>query len=174
MPKKPSLTRPPLVPIMGEVRPSYTSRQNVHRDFFMFARKSWIFALLSLAVVGCGLHDYEARMAYEQERLAYVAEENKLLGPPVSFLPRVVVKHAETIPKSDEKKKKKQRDEPLPTPYLFLRLPKGINALGKELAPEALLFAFRAEKQEKADNPPALQAVYIAQASEEKDFEKRV
>jgi hypothetical protein len=159
---------------MGEVRPSYTSYQNVHRDFFMFARKNWIVAaVLTLTLGGCGLHDYEARMGYEQDRLAYVAVENKLLGGPIVFIPRTVVKHPETTQKSDDKKKKKHSDEPLPTPILFLRLPKGIKTVGKEIAPESLLFAF-AEKADESEPSSDVQAVYIAQTTEDKDFEKRV
>lgn len=136
----------------------------------MLSRKNWILSsALAVVLSGCGLRDYEKRMAYEQERLAYIEKENELLGPPVSFAARKPVTHPE---KSDKKldKKKKQEDQPAPTPNLFLRLPKELKSTGKEIAPESLVFAFSAVKGQPTGT---IQVAYVAQGSHEA-FTKRV
>lgn len=138
----------------------------------MFSRKTWIFSIgVAVTISGCGLRDYEERMAYEQKRVQYIEKENELLGPPVSFAPRKPVKHPETADNKGDKKKK-HTDQPPPTPNLFLRLPKVIESKGKEIAPESLVFQFRfvPPKYGKKQTAPV---AFIAQGSQE-SFAKRV
>src|ERR1700687_1458874 len=73
-------------------------------------------ALLALSPVGCGLADYEAKMAEEQARVRRIEEENKNLEDPVD------------IPSPPQKENDK---DPRP-PDFFFRPPKGIGRTANE------------------------------------------
>ncbi|HZU34721.1 MAG TPA: hypothetical protein VFA18_02360 [Gemmataceae bacterium] len=137
----------------------------------MFARKYWILpAAVVLFLGGCGLQDYQSRMAFEQERVKYEERENQLLGPPIRFADRQEVKHPEKEPPKTEtpkKKKKHDKDEGPLTPKLFLRLPANIKTLGHEVAPEAQLFRFPATHP----NAAGLQEVCVGEGyADDKKF----
>jgi hypothetical protein len=140
----------------------------------MFATRYWLIAAaVALVLGGCGLHDYQKRMAYEQDRLKYEEKENELLGPPVSFAQRQEVKRPEKVDKTGDKKKKKKSsdDEGPSTPKLFLRLPATIKPQpGREVWAEALLFRFPALRP----RDPGLQEVCIAQGPNDKKFRPAV
>jgi len=129
----------------------------------MFARTWWTLPLLPVLIAGCGLQDYQKRMAFEQERMQHLDKENELLGAPVSFATRAeVAPQTDVRPPKDKSgsdmKRKKKRDEPVPTPRIFLRLPKGMQRVGHEVQPGSYLFRFPASK--RADQP-GLQEVLI-------------
>jgi hypothetical protein len=122
----------------------------------MFCRKKAIAlaAALFLVAVGCGLHEYEERLDQQQQRLAYIEEENKNLGAPVKFKARKEVKEGETTK---------------PAPKIFLRLPKGIPVQGEETFPGSLLYCFNKDSSKAT----GVDEVCVAGGKEE-HFEKDV
>jgi hypothetical protein len=70
-------------------------------------------AAAALLLGGCGLSDYEAKLASEQKRVDRLDEENMLLGEPLDLPPQ----------------KSREATTPLGTPTLdvFFRPPRGIN-----------------------------------------------
>ncbi len=89
--------------------------------------------LLAVGLVilsGCGLSEYEGKMAEEQKRLRYLDEENKNLEGPLEFAP---------------KKRETDKDaKPLLPEELFVRLPKGIARKPDELPISGIAYRYRA------------------------------
>jgi hypothetical protein len=82
-------------------------------------------ALTSL-LPGCGLDEYEKQMEYQQQRLDYLEEENKLLEPQSMKLPPIKDGSKIDIPETD----------------FFFRPPKGISTVAGERPASGLLYTF--------------------------------
>jgi hypothetical protein len=76
------------------------------------SRLVFLAAILS-GIAGCGLSEYQAKMASEQKRIELVDEENKFLGDPLEFPFRNAAPASPQDP---------------PKPDVFLRLPKGFSS----------------------------------------------
>jgi hypothetical protein len=105
-------------------------------------------SFLALSLVGCGLADYEAKMAEEQARVRRIEEENKNLEDPVD------------IPSPPQKENDK---DPRP-PDFFFRPPKGIGRTASEKQ-HLGLFVFP-----KKGNADGIQEVYVGFSKGKKDF----
>src|SRR5438876_4907175 len=84
--------------------------------------------LLLVLVAGCGLAEYEAKMAEEQERLRYVDEENKWLEGPLRW---------------PEKRETDKDGKGVPPSEIFLRPPRGIALAPDERPIGGLLYRYR-------------------------------
>jgi hypothetical protein len=75
---------------------------------------------------GCGLDEYEKQMEYQQQRLDYLEEENKLLEPQSLNLPPVKEGSKIVLPSTD----------------FFFRPPRGISTTAGERPLSNLLYSF--------------------------------
>lgn len=85
----------------------------------MSSRRSYIClcALSFLASAGCGLAEYEAKMLYARDRIAFLEEQNKQLGPPLKW--------PETFPI-------RGKDVNIvPVNEVFFRPPRGVAQMGE-------------------------------------------
>ncbi len=98
-----------------------------------------------LLAAGCGLSEYESKMAGEQERLRYVDEENKYLEGPLD------------LPEKEEGEKDAKT---VPASEVFVRPPKGI-ALKPDKLRVGVVYRYRATV-----NNPAFSDVYLAVTKE--------
>jgi hypothetical protein len=105
---------------------------------------------LCAALAGCGLTDYEARMAEAQARVARFDEENRQLDAPLSIPTR-----AEKV-KVKENDKEKEVVVQKPLAEVFLRPPKGISrtAMNKDKPIGGLLYRYPEAPKENT-NPPS-------------------
>src|SRR6266702_4056486 len=105
-------------------------------------------SLFALTLVGCGLADYEAKMAEEQARVRRIEEENKNLEDPLDI----------PAPKKENEK------DPRP-PDLFIRPPKGISHTANKDLYGGVLFAYP-----QIGNSDGVQDVYVGFSKGKKDF----
>jgi hypothetical protein len=111
--------------------------------------------LLCCAVLpGCGLADYEARMAEAQERVKRFERENSLLDEPLD-----IPTHKVTVKSPDGQ----TFEDQVPVARVFLRPPRGISktAKNKDKAPGALFYQYPsrdAEPNAAAPDPNATPA----------------
>jgi hypothetical protein len=91
-------------------------------------RLALVFCALALTglLAGCGLDEYEKQMEYQQQRLDYLEEENKLLEPQSMKVPPIKDGSKIVIPETD----------------FFFRPPKGISTVAGERPVSNLLYAF--------------------------------
>jgi hypothetical protein len=114
---------------------------------------------------GCGLSEYEQRMASEQTRLAAIDQENKILGDQIDLPPR------RPTPAT--------QPPPPPLPELFMRVPKAISSKADEEAfTGGVLYRFSklASPKETAQKDTGLLEIYLAVGLEKKgeEFRKEV
>ena len=106
-------------------------------------RRRHLLALGLLLLAGCGLSEYEGKMAEEQERLRYVDEENKYLEGPLRFSP--------------EKKEADKDAKPILPGEVFLRPPKGIALTADKRPIGGIVYRYRATA-----NNPAVTELFLA------------
>ncbi|MFL5242828.1 MAG: hypothetical protein ACJ8FY_12025 [Gemmataceae bacterium] len=109
-------------------------------------------ATLGLLLSGCGLADYEAKMAEEQARIQRVEEENNNLDEPVVIPPP-----------------KKEADKDSKIPDLFFRPPKGIGHTAQKDLYGGLLYVYP-----RTGSAEGIQDAYIGFSKGRKDFLKDV
>jgi hypothetical protein len=85
---------------------------------------------------GCGLADYEQKVAEQQRRIDYIDTENRYLGPPIAPPPRAMLGLTETDPNAPP---------PAPGPDfdIFLRLPNGISPQFDAAPFNGILYRYR-------------------------------
>jgi hypothetical protein len=93
--------------------------------------------LLSLLVAacGCGLSEYEEKMADAEKRLKEWNEEEKALGPPIKMptkQPLHMPGKGKEVPKPPEKDKEVKKGPAEPLTRFFLRLPRGVSPTPNE------------------------------------------
>jgi hypothetical protein len=109
-------------------------------------------AVLGLLLTGCGLADYENKMAEEQARIQRIEEENKNLDEPVEIPPP-----------------KKENDKEPKIPEFFFRPPKGIGRTASKDLYGGLLFVYP-----RVGNAEGTKEVYVGFSKGRKDFLKDV
>jgi len=110
-----------------------------------------VFALI-VALSGCGLADYEAKMAEEQARVRRIENENKNLEDPLDIPP----------PKTEKEKEAK-------LPDFFFRPPKGISRAASKDLYGGLLWVYP-----RTGASDGVQNVYIGFSKGRKDYVKDV
>ncbi len=112
-----------------------------------------LFAGLAVLCSGCGVNEYEQKMAAEQVRLEYFDQERDYLDEPIDSLPRK---------SADEEKHR-------PTPAIFIRPPKGIarTTNPKEPLLGDVFYRF-------VGKSGLFQDVFIAASKDQKDFIRAV
>jgi hypothetical protein len=107
---------------------------------------------LVFAMSGCGLADYEAKMAEEQARVRHIEDENKNLENPLEIPP----------PKTDKEKEAN-------LPDFFFRPPKGIAKTANKDLYGGLLWVYP-----RTGASDGVQDVYIGFSKGKKDYVKDV
>jgi hypothetical protein len=108
------------------------------------ASQPTLLAAVALAIAGCGLSDYEAKMLAEQQRVERFDRENKLLGPPLA------------TPTA-------WREKAPAAPDVYLRPPRGVEPSPKERAWNDFLYHY-------AGNGNPFDRMYLAWAGAREDF----
>jgi hypothetical protein len=110
-----------------------------------------VFALI-VALSGCGLADYEAKMAEEQARVRRIEDENKNLEEPLEIPP----------PKTEKEKEAK-------LPDFFFRPPKGISRAANKDLYGGMLWVYP-----RISASDGVQDVYIGFSKGKKDYVKDI
>ena len=108
--------------------------------------------VLVVALSGCGLADYEAKMAEEQARVRHIEDENKNLEDPLDIPPP-----------------KKENDKEAKLPDFFFRPPKGISRAANKDLYGGLLWVYP-----RTGASEGVQDVYIGFSKGKKDYVKDV
>jgi len=109
-----------------------------------------LLVALALLSAGCGVQEYERRMLKEQERVAYLDEENRLLDEPLAAPPRKV------------------GEKETPPPNVFLRPPRGIGSAGQAMPGSKIVFYYA-----RTGNSPFLGVYLATETLEGKDAQKK-